>query len=55
MGGTVQRRMMGSSMGGTEELDDRRPTGGAEGHERRRLSIGSHVPVGVWRLAARST
>jgi hypothetical protein len=45
----VQRRMMGSSTGGTEELDDGRPTGGTEGHERRMLSIRSCAPVGVWR------
>jgi hypothetical protein len=54
MDDTVQRRMTGSSTGGVEELNDGRPTGGTEGHGKRRFSIRSHVPVGVWQLAARS-
>jgi hypothetical protein len=49
----VKRRMTGSSTGGVEELNDGRPTGGTEGHGKRRFSIGSHVHVGVWQLAAR--
>jgi hypothetical protein len=53
--GAEERRMTRSSTGGAEELDDGRPTAGAKGHGRRRFSIGSRVPVGVWRLAAGST
>jgi hypothetical protein len=34
----VQRRMIGCSTSGAEELDDGRTTGGAEGHRRRRFS-----------------
>jgi hypothetical protein len=36
--GVVQRRMMGCSTGGAEELGNERPTGDAEGHKRRRFS-----------------
>jgi hypothetical protein len=36
--GAVQRRMIGCSTSGAEELDDGRTTGGAEGHRRWRFS-----------------